>query len=116
MKVVFKEALDFPPAQMCSVERDGVIKNYNVDLLILNCREKQPQMINVCEIYKQDSIIDYEYAIANTNQSPIIIVKFEDGTYEVLDGSHRLYKAFYEGQKRIMAYVLEESELERYLL
>lgn len=48
--------------------------------------------------------------------SPIIIVRFDDETYEILDGNHRLFKAVHEGQPQIMAHILNELELKKYIM
>ena len=47
---------------------------------------------------------------------PIIIVRFDDGIYEVLDGNHRLLRAAQEGKLYIKAHILNETEMEKYIM
>ena len=107
MKLEFKGDGEFflPPNQMCTFQHNGRKIHCNVDLLIADYSEKQADMINVNEIYKPDSTV-------NSN----IVVRFDDGTYEILDGNHRLFRAAHEGQAQIMAHILSESELNKYIM
>lgn len=40
----------------------------------------------------------------------------DDGTYEVLDGNHRLFRAVQERKLYIMAHILSETEMEKYIM
>lgn len=104
------------PKQICVFERGKEKVHCNVDLLINDCTDKEIQWINVADIFKKNDQIVTEYAMNTENEKPIIVIKFEDGTYEVLDGHHRLHKAYYEGKDQIMSYVLTEDALEKYII
>lgn len=118
MKLEFKGNGSFllPPNQLCTFEHDGKKIHCNVDLLIEDYMEKKAKRINVNEIFKPESKVNSEYAMKTDTSSPIIIAQFDDGSYEVLDGNHRLYKAVHEGQRQIMAHILDESELKKYIM
>ena len=118
MKLMFKGEGTFllPPNQLCTFEHDGKKIHCNVDLLIEDYKEKQAERINVSEIYKPESKVDSEYAMKTDISCPVIIVRFDDGTYEVLDGNDRLYRAVHEGHGQIMAHILNESELKKYIM
>lgn len=118
MKLILKNdnTTFLPPEQICTFEHNGRKIHCNVDLMIEDYNGKRAEAINVSEIYKEDSTVNFEYAITTNNKNPIIIVRFSDGTYEILDGNHRLYKAVYEGKHQVMAYILNEIELEKYIM
>ena len=103
-----------PPDQLCTFVHNGRKLHCDVDTLIADYKGKQAQLVSVNEIFKQDSKVDFEYAMKTDNNNPIIIVRFDDGTYEVLDGNHRLFKAVHEGKTHIMAHILNEIELNKY--
>lgn len=118
MKLEFKGDGEFflPPNQMCTFQHNGRKIHCNVDLFIADYSEKQADMINVNEIYKPDSTVNSKYAMTTDISNPIIVVRFDDGTYEILDGNHRLFRAAHEGQAQIMAHILSESELNKYIM
>lgn len=118
MKLMFKGDSSFllPPNQLCTFEHDGKKIHCNVDLLIEDYKEKQAEQVNVSEIFKPESKVNSEYAMKTDISQPVIIARFDDGTYEVLDGNHRLYRAVHEGQGQIMAHILNESELKKYIM
>lgn len=118
MKLVFKGDGSFrlPPDQMGYFTRNGKTVHYDVDSLITDYNGKQANLVNVNEIYKPDGKVDSEYAMKTDNNNPIIIVRFDDGIYEVLDGNHRLFRAVREGKSQILAHTLDEGELNKYFL
>lgn len=118
MKLEFKGDGEFflPPNQMCTFQHNGRKIHCNVDLLIADYSEKQAEMISVNEIYKPDSTVNSKYAMTTDISNPIIVVRFDDGTYEILDGNHRLFRAAHEGQAQIMAHILSESVLNKYIM
>lgn len=109
-------SFQLPPNQLCIFEHDGKKMHCNVDLLVEDYMEKQAKRIDVNEIFKAESKVNSEYAMKTDISRPIIIVQFDDGFYEVLDGNHRLYRAAHEGQSQIMAHILDESELKKYIM
>ena len=118
MKLVFRGDGSFllPPNQLCTFEHNGRKIHCNVDLLIEDYKGRQAELVNVNEIFKPESKVNAEYAMKTDISSAIIIVRFEDGTYEILDGNHRLYRAVHEGKSQIMAHVLNEVELRKYIM
>lgn len=118
MKLKFEGDGSFllPPEQLCTFEHGGRKIHCNVDLLIEDCKEKQAEWVDVREIFKPESKVDFEYAMKTDATHPIVIVRFDDGTHEVLDGNHRLYRAAHDGQDQVMAHILNESELKRYIM
>lgn len=104
------------PNQICTFEHKGKKLHCNVDRMIEEYKKEKPGVLEVDEIYRYISKIDAEYAVSTTNNNPIIVVKFDDNTYEILDGNHRLYRAFSEGKEKIEAYVLDENDLKRYII
>ena len=118
MNVVFKGdgSFSLPPNQLYAFEHNGRTKHCNVDLLIEDYKNKQADLICVNEIFKAQNKVDLEYAMKTDISNPIIIVRFDDGTLEVLDGNHRLYKAAHEGQSYIMAHILNELDLNKYII
>jgi ATP sulfurylase len=118
MKLEFKgdNEIFLPPNQICTFQHNGRKMCCNVDLLVAAYREKQAEMINVNEIYKPDSTVNPKYAMTTDISNPIIAVRFDDGTYEILDGNHRLFRAAHEGKYQIMAHILSESELNKYIM
>lgn len=105
-----------PPDQLCTFVHNGRKIHCDVDSLIADYKGKQAKLVNVNEIFKPDSKVDSEYAMKTDINNPIIIVRFDDGTYEVLDGNHRLFKAAHEGQAQIMVHILNELELNKYIM
>ena len=118
MNIVFQGDGTFmvPPNQICTFEHNGKKIHCNVDLLIEDYKDKQAEPICVNEIYKAPNKVDFEYAMSTDISNPIIIVRFNDGTHEVLDGNHRLYRAVQEDQVYIMAHILDELELNKYII
>lgn len=62
------------PNQICTFEHKGKKLHCNVDRMIEEYKKKKPAMLKV-----------------------------DDNTYEILDGNHRLYRAFSEGKEKIEA-------------
>lgn len=89
-----------PPDQLYAFVHNGRRIHCDVDLLIADYKGKQTKLVNVNEIFKPDSKVDSEYAMKTDINNPIIIVRFDDGTYEVLDGEHRLFKAVCEDKSK----------------
>lgn len=118
MKLVFQadDSFRFPPNQIVAFERNGRKVLCNVDWLIQDYKEQQAELVNVNEIFKWDNTINPEYAMKTDINIPIIIVRFDDGTYEILDGNHRVFRAAYEGKSQIMAHILSEIELKHYVV
>lgn len=102
--------------QLCVFDYNGRKVHCNVDLLIKDYKGKQAEVVNVNEIFKPESTVNFEYAMKTDTSSPIIIARFDDGTYEVLDGNHRLFRAAHEGKSQIMAHILNELELNKYIV
>ena len=59
------------------------------------------------EFIKRTELTDLKY--------PIIIVKYPDGLF-IADGVHRLAKAHSRNHQTIKAYVLDQSELEQFII
>lgn len=118
MKLMFEGDGSFllPPDQLCTFEHNGRKMHCNVDLLIEHCKVKQAQLVNVDEIIEFQDTVDTEYAMKTDISIPIIVVQFDDGTYEILDGNHRLYRAAHEGKSQIMAHILNELELDKFIM
>lgn len=118
MNLVIKGDASFrlPSEQLCTFVHNGRKIQCDVNLLIVDYKGKQAKLVNVNEIYKPDDKVDSEYAMKTDINNPIIIVRFDDGTYEVLDGNHRLFKAVCEGQTQIMVHILNESQLNKYII
>lgn len=118
MKLTFTGDGSFmlPPDQLCTFERNGKTMHCNVDLLIDDYKEQQAELIDIGKILKQTNTVNEEYAMKTDVNIPIIIVCFDDGTYEILDGNHRLFRAAHEGKTQILAHILNELELNKYLL
>lgn len=118
MNLVFKGDRSFliPQNQIYTFEHNGRKIHCGVDLLIGDYKEKQAELINVNEVFKPENTVDTEYAMTTDISSPIIIVRLDDGTHEILDGNHRLYRAAHEGQSHIMAHILNESDLNKYII
>lgn len=118
MKLMFEGDGSFllPPDQLCTFERNGRKIHCNVDLLIEDCKEKQAKLVNIGEIIEFQNAVNKEYAMKTDVSIPIVVVQFDDGIYEILDGNHRLYRAAHEGKAQIMAYVLNELELDKYIM
>lgn len=105
-----------PPNQMCIFDYKREKKQVNVDMLIEYYKNEQPEKVNVKDIYKPDNKVNCEYAMTTNTNIPIIIVRFDDGTHSVLDGNHRLYRAAQEGKAEILAHILDEKKLKRYIM
>lgn len=117
MKIQFENGnISSFPKQICIFEHEGKKIHCNVDMMIEEYKKKKQMRLKVDEIYKYISKVDAEYAVNTTNNNPIIVVKFVDNTYEILDGNHRLYRAFSEEKEEIEAYVLNENDLKRYII
>lgn len=118
MKLVTKNGglFLFPLNQLCIFEHNGRKIHCNVDLLIKDYKNKQAESVNVNEIFRSNNIVNTEYAMKTDISSPVIIVHFDDGTYEILDGNHRLFRAVHEGQLQIMAHILNQLELDKYII
>lgn len=118
MKLVFEGDGSFflPPNQLSTFEHNGKKLHCNVDLLIEDYKGKNAEWVNVSEIFNSNSTVNSEYAMKTDVSNPIIAVRFDDGTYETLDGNHRLYRAAHEGQSQIKAHILNESELNKYIM
>ncbi len=118
MKLVFEGNGSFflPPNQLSTFEHGGKKLHCNVDLLIEDYKEKDTEWVNVSEIFNPDSTVNSEYAMKIDVSRPIIVVRFDDGTYETLDGNHRLFRAAHEGKSQIKAHILNESELNKYIM
>lgn len=118
MKITFTGDGSFmlPPNQLCTFEHNGKTIHCNVDLLIDDYKEKQAELIDISKIFKQSNTVNEEYAMKTNINTPIIIVRFNDGAYEVLDGNHRLFRAAHEGKTKILTHVLNELELNKYIL
>ena len=106
----------FPPDQLCILEHNGKKLHCNVDLLIADYKEKQAEKACVNNIYKPNDGVNSRYAMTTDISKPIIIVRFDDGIYEVLDGNHRLFRAAQEGKLYIKAHILNETEMEKYIM
>lgn len=105
-----------PPNQLCTFEHNGRKIHCSVDLLLEDYKDKQAKLVNVNEVFKPENTVNIEYAMKSDVSNPIIIVRFGDGTHEILDGNHRLYRAAHEGQAHIMAHILNEVELNKYII
>lgn len=105
-----------PPNQLYTFEHNGRKIHCSVDLLIEDYKDKQAELVNVNEVFKPENIVNTEYAMKADVTNPIIIVRFNDGTHEILDGNHRLYRVVHEGQSYIRAHVLNELELNKYII
>ena len=118
MKLTFKGDGSFllPPDQICTFEHDGRKIHCNVDLLIEDYKEKQADLVDIDKIFEQTNTVNTEYAMKTDFSVPIIVVCFNDGTYEILDGNHRLFRAAHEGKSQILAHILNELELEKYIM
>ena len=116
MKIVIKEDGSFQhiPDQLYRFVHNGRELHCDVDSLIADYKGKPAELINVNEVFKSDSKVDFEYAMKTDTNNPIIIVRFDDGTHEVLDGNHRLFKAVHEGQTYIKVHIINELELNKY--
>ena len=104
------------PNQIYRLEHEGYKYIWNVDKLIIDS-EKLPLIeISIIDIKYDFEKLDIEYALKNDNSTPIIVIKYRDNSYELLDGNHRIYKAIKEGKQTIMAYCLLEKEADKYIV
>lgn len=108
------ESFRLPGNQICIFVHNERKFCCDVDSLIADYKGKSAQLVSVNKVFNKNSVVDAEYAMKTVNKNPIIIVRFDDGTYEVLDGNHRLFKAVHERQAQIMAHILNEVELYKY--
>lgn len=105
-----------PPMEINCSENNGVKVLWNVDLLRKDTRRTQKKLFSVQMLFNPDNIVDATYAMTKSMDEPIIIMKTEEDSYEILDGKHRLYKAKMTGQKEIWAYVISMEDRNKYIL
>lgn len=105
-----------PPEQICQFDYNGKKVLCNVDLLINDFRNKTPDIIKVKDVYEYNDSLDFDYSLNTDTMRPIYVVRFNDGEFTVLDGNHRLYKAMKNNMEYISAYILNEKDLQKYLM
>jgi len=97
---------------------------YNVPKLATWARNNiQPSLIPIEEIQKKyiaskDLFINVEEGEEWHKRSmnadlnfPILLLKQKDGRFDIIDGNHRVWKAWKTGVKNIQAYVLNSDNL-----
>ena len=71
--------------------------------------------INVKEYRRATAIINEKYVDKVDIKMPIILVEISPGKYNVIDGNHRIEKAYRLGTERIPAYILTARQHLRFL-
>ena len=75
----------------------------------------KPEPLQVTDNYIQFSVIDEEFLPKADTTNPIILAEISPGNYNIIDGHHRMTKAYRTGQKEIMAYKLDPDTHTRFL-
>jgi hypothetical protein len=83
----------------------------------------RPTLVAIEEIQRnyvasKDLFVDVEEGEEWFNRSmgsdlsfPILLLKKKDGRFDIIDGNHRVWKAWKTGAKEIQAYVFDSSNL-----
>lgn len=104
------------PRQIYTMEHEGYKYTWNIDKLINDSLNFHLIEISIKEIKYDFEELNIEYAMKNDNNAPIIVIRYRDGKYELLDGNHRVYRYIQEGKQTIMAYCLQEQEADKYIM
>lgn len=100
--------------QVYSFYFNGKKYHCHIDNILKYCQHKQVKEFKVNEIYKEKDKITPDYAMTTDTSTPIVMVQFNNGFFEVIDGNNRLYKAAHINQETIFVYTLTEDELNRF--
>ena len=104
------------PNQIYTLIHDDHKYIWNIDKLIKDSKDLHLIEIRIKDIKYDIEVNNIEYAINSNNNTPIIVIRYQDDSYELLDGNHRVNKYIQDGKQTIMAYCLLEKDADKYIM
>jgi len=112
---------NFKPCEASEGEEifpNGIFE-FNISKLLQHIKENPeeftPQKVLVKEYYSDFSNDFEETSLINLCNDPIIIAEISPGQYNVIDGNHRMYKAYKAKQEKIEAYIIKPETHTKFL-
>ena len=95
------------------IYQNGIFE-WNISKIIDYIKENpyllKPALISVKEYYRPNPNRYMDYVMTTDTSKPIILAEINPGNYNVIDGNHRLCKAYNGGFECIMAYKIMVKE------
>lgn len=105
-----------PGNQINISENNGIKVVWDIDSIISEMKGAKTKVVSVNKLYNKKDRVNKSYAMQTDLTFPIVVAKFNDKEYEIIDGKHRLYKAMVTGRKEIEAYCIELDDFSKYIM
>lgn len=89
---------------------------WHIDNLRNHFANKEPIKFVIEDIFSDEYTINERHASLTKREEPIIVLKHNDGHYEVIDGKHRLTKVKSKGLMTIDGHCLKEDEADPFII
>lgn len=105
-----------PPNEINVSDYGDIQVYWHIDDLRTYFVNKEKICFAIEDIFSDEYTINEKYVSVTQRKDPIIVLKHNDGHYEIIDGKHRLACAKRKGLITIDGYCLSEDEANQFII